>query len=94
MNLRYNMKVLVSTVSGSLVGLALSQSLILTGMVQHGMRQVADVVSQITSVERIVDYIKIDKEGNDTVTTGLLDLLRCYLLLYIKRRYCRKRTSR
>lgn len=57
--------------SDSLVGLAISQSLILTGMVQHGVRQLADVVSQITSVERILEYAKIEKEGDFTTSTGI-----------------------
>lgn len=62
----------MSTVSGSLVGLALSQSLILTGMVQYGMRQFADVVSQVTSVERIMEYVQIENEESLTLLAGLL----------------------
>lgn len=50
------------TVDGSFVGLAISQSLILTGMLQHGMRQIADVVSQMTCVERVVEYTTLPKE--------------------------------
>lgn len=49
--------------NGSLMGLAISQSLILTGMVQHGMRQTAEVITQLTSVERVMQYTKLDKEG-------------------------------
>lgn len=60
----------MSSISGSLVGLALSQSLILTGMVQHGVRQFSEVVSQITSVERIMEYTKIKKEGNFITEEG------------------------
>lgn len=45
------------------VGLAISQSLILTGMLQYGMRQTAEVVNQMTSVERVLQYTKLDKEG-------------------------------
>ncbi|KAJ8951068.1 hypothetical protein NQ318_003766, partial [Aromia moschata] len=52
-----------STVNGSLVGLALSQSLILTGMLQHGMRQTAEVINQLTSVERVLQYTTIETEG-------------------------------
>ncbi|XP_022909501.2 probable multidrug resistance-associated protein lethal(2)03659 [Onthophagus taurus] len=50
-------------VSGAMVGLAVSQSLGLTGMLQHGMRQTAEVVNQLTSVERILQYTKLDMEG-------------------------------
>lgn len=46
------------------VGLAISQSLILTGMLQHGVRQTAEIVSQMTSVERILQYNKIKHEIN------------------------------
>ncbi|XP_076270121.1 ATP-binding cassette subfamily C member 4-like isoform X2 [Rhynchophorus ferrugineus] len=49
--------------NGSLVGLALSQSLILTGMLQYGMRQTAEVVNQLTSVERVLQYTQLDNEG-------------------------------
>lgn len=52
-----------SVVSGSFVGLAISQSLILTGMLQYGMRQTGEVVNQLTSVERVMQYTKLDKEG-------------------------------
>lgn len=45
------------------VGLVISQSLILTGMLQYGVRQSAEFVSQLTSVERILQYTKLDKEG-------------------------------
>ncbi|CAG9814462.1 unnamed protein product [Phaedon cochleariae] len=52
-----------STVSGSLVGLAISQCLILCGMLQHGIRQTAEVVNQLTSVERVLQYTTIEVEG-------------------------------
>ncbi|KAF5273657.1 hypothetical protein FQR65_LT04657 [Abscondita terminalis] len=45
------------------VGLVISQSLILSGMLQFGMRQTAEVASQMTSVERIMQYTRLDKEG-------------------------------
>ncbi|CAG9858692.1 unnamed protein product [Phyllotreta striolata] len=53
----------LSAVDGSMVGLAISQSMILTGMLQHGMRQTAEVVNQLTSVERVLQYTSIDQEG-------------------------------
>ncbi|EFA04472.2 putative multidrug resistance-associated protein lethal(2)03659-like Protein [Tribolium castaneum] len=56
-------------VSGSLVGLAISQSLILTGMLQFGMRQTAEVVNQLTSVERVMQYTKLDSEFTETKKT-------------------------
>ena len=48
--------------SGSFVGLAISQSLILSGMLQYGMRQTAEVVNQLTSVERVMQYSRLDNE--------------------------------
>ncbi|XP_015609831.1 multidrug resistance-associated protein 4 [Cephus cinctus] len=45
------------------VGLAISQVLILCGMLQHGMRQSSEMVSQMTSVERILEFTKLEKEG-------------------------------
>lgn len=45
------------------VGLAVSQVLILCGMLQYGMRQTAEMVSQMTSVERIFEFTKLPQEG-------------------------------
>ncbi|KAB0798125.1 hypothetical protein PPYR_09118 [Photinus pyralis] len=50
-----------ATLSGD-VGLVISQSLILTGMLQFGIRQSAEVASQMTSVERLMQYTRLDKE--------------------------------
>ncbi|KAB0798124.1 hypothetical protein PPYR_09117 [Photinus pyralis] len=50
------------TTLGGDVGLVISQSLTLTGLLQYGARQTAEVASQMTSVERIVQYIRVDKE--------------------------------
>ncbi|XP_046622340.1 ATP-binding cassette subfamily C member 4-like [Neodiprion virginianus] len=50
------------TLGGS-VGLAISQSLILTGMVQYGIKQSTDVISQMTSVERVLQYTTLPQEG-------------------------------
>lgn len=44
------------------MGLALSQASILTGMVQYGFRLFVEVMSQMTSVERIVEYTHLPKE--------------------------------
>ncbi|CAH0557997.1 unnamed protein product [Brassicogethes aeneus] len=53
----------ITEVNGSLVGLAISQSMILTGMLQNGMRQTAEVINQLISVERVLHYTKIEQEG-------------------------------
>ncbi|XP_076166864.1 ATP-binding cassette sub-family C member 4 [Ptiloglossa arizonensis] len=51
-----------STFAGN-VGLAISQVLILCGMLQHGMRQTAETIAQMTSVERILQFTQLDREG-------------------------------
>ncbi|XP_043488596.1 ATP-binding cassette sub-family C member 4-like [Polistes fuscatus] len=45
------------------VGLAISQVLILCGMLQHGMRQTAEAIAQMTSVERVLQFTQLDEEG-------------------------------
>lgn len=44
------------------VGLAISSSLILGGMLQIGVRQSAEAASNMTSVERVLQYTKLDNE--------------------------------
>ncbi|XP_022907991.2 ATP-binding cassette sub-family C member 4-like [Onthophagus taurus] len=51
-------------VESSNVGLAISQAMILTGMLQFGVRQSTEVVNQMTSVERILEYTNIESEEN------------------------------
>ncbi|KAG5881447.1 hypothetical protein JTB14_037665 [Gonioctena quinquepunctata] len=46
------------------VGLVISQSLILTGMLQIGVRQTAEVASNMISVERVLQYTKLEREAN------------------------------
>ncbi|CAK9828619.1 ATP-binding cassette sub-family C member 4 [Anthophora retusa] len=51
---------------GGNVGLAISQSLIVVGTLQHGIKQSSEMMSQITSVERILQYTDLPKEGSWT----------------------------
>ena len=51
-------------IAGAKVGLALSQSLIVTGMLQYGLLKVTEVVSLMTSVERVLDYTNVEQEAD------------------------------
>lgn len=46
------------------VGLAVTQSLMLTMMLQHGARMLVEFLAQLTSVERVLEYTRIDTETN------------------------------
>ncbi|XP_058447071.1 ATP-binding cassette sub-family C member 4 isoform X2 [Malaya genurostris] len=46
------------------VGLAISQAMILTGMVQYGIRQTAESMQLMTAVERVMQYTEIETERN------------------------------
>lgn len=46
-----------------MAGLAISQSLSLSFILQYGMRQTAEVVNQLTSVERVMTYTNLEQEG-------------------------------
>ncbi|XP_057334272.1 ATP-binding cassette sub-family C member 4-like [Microplitis mediator] len=54
---------IIFNVDGASAGLAISQSLLLTGMLQHGVKQATKVQSQMTAVERIIQYTNLPKEG-------------------------------
>jgi len=49
--------------SAAAVGLAVTSALTLTSMCQWGVRQSAEVSNQMISVERILDYWKLDQEA-------------------------------
>lgn len=46
------------------MGLAITQVMALTGMVQWGMRQSAEVTNQLMSVERVLEYTELTPEPN------------------------------
>lgn len=46
------------------VGLAVSQSMVLTMMLQMAARFTADFLAQMTSVERVIEYSELPKEDN------------------------------
>lgn len=46
------------------VGLAVTQTNMLTSMLQHGTRMLVEFFAQLTSVERVMEYTRIDTEPN------------------------------
>lgn len=50
-------------ISGDSVGLAITQVLIICGVLQHGMKMAAEMVAQMISVERLFQFTKLDQEG-------------------------------
>uniref|UniRef100_A0A1A9WJ70 Multidrug resistance-associated protein lethal(2)03659 n=1 Tax=Glossina brevipalpis TaxID=37001 RepID=A0A1A9WJ70_9MUSC len=54
---------LFSPKNGGDVGLAITQAMGLTGMVQWGMRQSAELENTMTAVERVVEYENLEPEG-------------------------------
>jgi ABC-type multidrug transport system fused ATPase/permease subunit len=53
---------LIGGTLGGNVGLAITQSMALVGMMQWGMRQSAEVANQMMSVERVVEYKYVPEE--------------------------------
>jgi ATP-binding cassette subfamily C (CFTR/MRP) protein 4 len=51
-------------VPGGSAGLVFSSALMLTGMTQWGVRQSAELESQMTAVERIIEYSKLEEEAD------------------------------
>ncbi|XP_040061540.1 ATP-binding cassette sub-family C member 4 [Ixodes scapularis] len=52
------------SVSGGGIGLAIANALMLTGMFQWGVRQSAEIESQMTSVERVLEYSNLPAEAD------------------------------
>ncbi|XP_045455242.1 ATP-binding cassette sub-family C member 4-like [Melitaea cinxia] len=53
-----------SVIAVGSVGLAVSQTNMLTSMLQHGARMLVEFLAQLTSVERVLEYTRIETENN------------------------------
>jgi len=62
----YSFLVLGGELLGGEVGLAISNCIMLTGMLQWGVRQSAEVENLMTSVERVMEYSHLDEEDKPT----------------------------
>lgn len=51
--------------NGSSVGLAITQSMALTAMLQWGIRQSAEVMNQMMAVERVLEYRDLEPEEKE-----------------------------
>lgn len=54
--------ILDTGVSGEKVGLAVTQAMSLTGMLQWGIRQSAEISNQLMAVERVLEYRDLEQE--------------------------------
>jgi ATP-binding cassette subfamily C (CFTR/MRP) protein 4 len=60
---------------GAKVGLALSQALMVTGMLQYALLRFTEVDSQMTAVERVLDYTNIEKEPDLDSAPGKMTIM-------------------
>jgi ATP-binding cassette subfamily C (CFTR/MRP) protein 4 len=56
------LNILITGYYGGDVGLAITQAIGLTGLIQKGIRQSAELENQMTAVERVLEYSDIEKE--------------------------------
>lgn len=62
-----------SGVSGDKVGLAITEAMTMTGLLQWGIRNSVDVTNQLVSVERILEYKNLEKEKQPSEPRQLSD---------------------
>ncbi|XP_026820568.1 probable multidrug resistance-associated protein lethal(2)03659 isoform X1 [Rhopalosiphum maidis] len=72
----FSFLVISNTTFGGNVGLAISQTCGLAGLVQFGMRQTAELENHMTSVERVLEYTNAPQECSTVSTTENLTTLK------------------
>lgn len=58
----FSFMMLQAGVSGDKVGLAITQSMTMTGLLQWGIRHSVEVTNQLMSVERVLEYSELEEE--------------------------------
>ncbi|XP_011877734.1 PREDICTED: multidrug resistance-associated protein 4-like [Vollenhovia emeryi] len=60
----FSFLLLKQSFTGGEVGLAITQVMAMTGIIQWGMRQSAEVANQMMAVERVLEYVQLPEEPN------------------------------
>lgn len=68
-------------VAGEIVGLAITQAMSLSSMVQWGMRMEVEVENQMVSVERVLEYSRLPSESVTESDSGINSLIFYSFLL-------------
>lgn len=71
---KINIYRLFSGVRGDKVGLAITQAMTMTGLLQWGIRHSVEVTNQLMSVERVLEYSSLDSEEKSDLKLSVPEL--------------------